>query len=108
MAGAGVRVGAEPGVEAGAGVLPETSLDASSKRDAAPAPTVTEKAAGTGEAEAARDPTGPTKVALRATARVAAEAGVAAGARRGARRGPSGRGAKSAENVMKVTRRGGS
>lgn len=49
--GAGVQVGVEQGVKVGAGVRPETSLDVSSKRDAAPVLTATIKAANTGEAE---------------------------------------------------------
>lgn len=49
--GAGVQVGVEQGVKVGAGVRPETSLDVSSKRDAAQVLTATIKAANTGEAE---------------------------------------------------------
>lgn len=103
---AGVPVGIGPGVGVGAGVHPETSLDVSSKREAAPALTVTVKAAGTDEAEAERGQAG----SLRAAAGVAAEArapvGVAAGARREARMSRGG--AKSVESVKKVTRGGGS
>lgn len=94
MAGAGVRVGVGPGVgvKVEARVRPETSLDVSAKRDAAPALTATVKAAGTDEAEAERGQTGPPRGARRAAAGVAAEArapaGVAAGAWREARRWP--------------------
>lgn len=49
--GAGVQVGVEQGVKVGAGVRPETSLDVSSKRDAAQVLTATIKAANMGEAE---------------------------------------------------------
>ncbi len=107
--GAGVRVGAGPGVEVKveAGVHPETSLDASSKRDAVPALSVTIKAAGTGEAEAERGQTSAPKAPLRATVEARAPAGAAAGAGREARTGPARRGAKSAESMKKFSRGGG-
>ena len=91
MAGAGVKAGAR--------VQPETSLDASSKGDAAPVPTVTVKAAGAGEAKVVRK--------AEARAQAGAAAGVTVEAGIGARTGPSRREAKPAESVRKVTRGGG-